>query len=226
MEFSAVKRCSRFSLPLGFGSPRFKIIPMEKLSDSSHPDFWTTRYAAGKTPWDFGGVPAALKSFLARSSAPSRVLIPGCGSGHEVQLFHGAGYDITAIDFSPGAVDQAKKVLGNLVERVLLADFFTHDFGRRRFDLIYERTFLCSMAPSRWPDYVNRTADLLSPGGRLVGVFLYGQRSFSGPPFPVTDTEAEELFKNRFQLVRSEAVTDSLPLFRDMERWQEWLKTI
>jgi hypothetical protein len=24
--------------------------------------------------------------------------------------------------------------------------------------------------------------------------------------------------------MRSEQVTDSLPLFRDLERWQEWLK--
>jgi SAM-dependent methyltransferase len=197
---------------------------MEKFSDSSHPDFWTTRYAAGKTPWDFGGVPAALKSFLGRSSVPRRVLIPGCGSGYEVQAFHTAGYDVTAIDFSPAAVDQAKRVLGVLAERVILGDFFTHDFGQCRFDLIYERTFLCSMAPSRWPDYVNRVADLLSPAGRLVGVFLYGQRSPSGPPFPLTDTDAEQLFERRFRLVRSEVVTDSLPLFRDMERWQEWLK--
>jgi SAM-dependent methyltransferase len=197
---------------------------MEKVSDSSHPDFWTTRYAAGKTPWDFGGVPAALKSFLAQSSVPKRVLIPGCGSGYEVQAFHTAGYDVTAIDFSPAAVDQAKRVLGVLAERVILGDFFTHDFGQCRFDLIYERTFLCSMAPSRWPDYVNRVADLLSPAGRLVGVFLYGQRSPSGPPFPLTDTDAEQLFERRFRLVRSEVVTDSLPLFRDMERWQEWLK--
>jgi SAM-dependent methyltransferase len=123
---------------------------MEKFSDSSHPDFWTTRYVAGKTPWDFGGVPAALKSFLARPSVPMRVLIPGCGSGYEVQAFHAAGYDVTAIDFSPAAVDQAKRVLGNLAERVILGDFFTHDFGQGRFDLIYERTFLCSMTPTRW----------------------------------------------------------------------------
>ncbi len=60
---------------------------MEKGVDSTRPDFWTSRYVAGKTPWDFGGVPAALKSFLTRSSAPGRVLIPGCGSGYEVQAF-------------------------------------------------------------------------------------------------------------------------------------------
>jgi len=196
---------------------------MENSSDSNQPDFWTVRYGAGKTPWDFGGVPSALKSFLARSSTPGRVLVPGCGSGYEVQAFHVAGYDVSAIDFSPAAVEQAKRVLGPLAERVILGDFFTHDFGQHRFDLIYERTFLCSMTPSRWPTYVNRMAELLLPGGRLIGVFLYGP-SWGGPPFPLTDPEAQQLFKQRFELVRSEALTDSLPLFRDMERWQEWLK--
>jgi SAM-dependent methyltransferase len=197
---------------------------MENSSDSNHPDFWSVRYSAGKTPWDFGGVPAALKSFLERSSVSGRVLIPGCGSGYEVQAFHAAGYDVSAIDFSPAAVEQAKRVLGSLAERVILGDFFTHDFGLQLFDLVYERTFLCSMTPSRWPEYVNRMADLLTPGGRLIGVFLYGERSSSGPPFPLTEPEAEQLFKKRFELMRSERMTDSLPLFRDMERWQEWRK--
>ena len=197
---------------------------MDNSSDSNQPDFWTVRYTAGKTPWDFGGVPLALKSFLERSSVPGRVLVPGCGSGYEIQAFHAAGYEVSAIDFSPAAVEQAKRVLGFLAERVVLGDFFTHDFGQQRFDLIYERTFFCSMAPSRWPEYVNRMADLLLPGGRLIGVYLYGQRPSSGPPFPLTEPEAERLFKKRFQVLRSEAMTDSLPLFRDMERWQEWLR--
>ena len=98
---------------------------MGDASDSNQPNFWTARYAAGKTPWDFGGVPSALKSFLERSSVPGTVLIPGCGSGYEIQAFHAAGYDVSAIDFSPAAVDQAKRVLGSLAERVILGDFFT-----------------------------------------------------------------------------------------------------
>jgi hypothetical protein len=197
---------------------------VENSSDSSQPNFWTIRYAAGKTPWDFGGVPAALKSFLERFPIPGTVLVPGCGSGYEIEAFHAAGHDVIAIDFSPAAVEQAKRVLGVLSDRVILGDFFTHDFGKRRFDLIYERTFLCSMSPSRWPDYVNRTAELLSPGGRLIGIFLYGQRASPGPPFPLTGAEGEQLFKSRFQLLRSDPVMDSLPLFSGMERWQEWAK--
>ena len=197
---------------------------MEKNSDSTDADFWTIRYAAGRTPWDFGGIPAALKSFLASSSAQGSVLIPGCGAGYEVQAFHAAGYNVTAIDFSPAAVDQAGKVLGPLAEKVILGDFFTYDFGERRFDLIYERTFLCSMPPSCWPDYANRMAELLTAEGRLIGVFLYGRQSSAGPPYPLTDEQAQEIFQDKFRLVRSEPMTDSLALFRDMERWQEWLK--
>lgn len=197
---------------------------MDDPVDSDQPDFWSARYAAGKTPWDFGGVPEALTSFLARPAARRQVLIPGCGSGYEVQAFAAAGDDVTAIDFSPAALERAKRVLGVLAERVALGDFFTYDFGARRFDLIYERTFLCSMAPSRRPRYVDRAADLLSPGGSLIGLFLYGPASSSGPPFPLADGEAGELFKGRFELTRSEAVADSLPLFRGMEKWQEWRK--
>jgi SAM-dependent methyltransferase len=196
---------------------------MEKGVDSTHPDFWTSRYVAGKTPWDFGGLPAALKSFLTRSSAPGRVLIPGCGSAHEVQAFHEAGYDVTAIDFSPAAIDQAKRGLGVLAGRVIFGDFFTYNFEQGRFDLIYERTFLCSMPPSHWPDYANRMSDLLSSEGRLIGIFLYGQQP-EPPPYALTDKQAEQLFQKRFRQVRSELVTDSLPLFRGLERWHEWLK--
>ena len=169
-------------------------------------------------------MPAALHSFLARATAPGKVLIPGCGSGYEVQAFHEAGYDVTAIDFSPAAVDRAKRLLGILAERIILGDFFTHDFGQGRFDLVYERTFLCSMPPSRWPDYAKRMADLLPVGGSLIGIFLYGQKS-EGPPYPLPDEQAEQLFEGYFRLARSEAVTDSLPFFHGMERWQEWLKS-
>ncbi len=58
------------------------------------------------------------------------MLIPGCGADYEVRAFHEAGDHVTAIDFSPAAVEQAKKQLGGLGERVILGDFFVHDFGR------------------------------------------------------------------------------------------------
>lgn len=193
---------------------------MSTGEDSTQPVFWNTRYVAGKTPWDLGRAPSALRSFLARAKA-GRVLIPGCGSGYEVQAFHDAGFEVTAIDFSAVAMERAGRVLGPLRRCVIAGDFFTHDFTGQNFDLIYERTFLCSLPPARWPAYAKLTADLLEKGKLLAGIFLYGEEP-EPPPYPLTETQALELLGDDFQLIRSEPVSDSLPLFEGMERWQEW----
>ena len=146
---------------------------MKEISDSSQPDYWTQRYASAKTPWTFHGVPENLEAFLRRTSSSSRVLIPGSGADFEViRAFHEAGHEVTAIDFSPAAVDLAKQALGALEGKIILGDFFAYDFGSKPFDLVYERTFLCSLPPSVWEEYIRRVAQLLSVGGKLVGFFF------------------------------------------------------
>lgn len=193
---------------------------MNAPEDFGRPQFWDRRYEKRETPWDFHGVPRALRTFLelARLGA---VLIPGCGPGHEVRAFHEAGWKVTAIDFSPVAVEQARGRLGDLADCVVLGDFFKHDLSIGEFDLVYERTFLCALSPHRWPDYAQRVAELLRPGGRLAGIFFHGEEP-DPPPYPLPEGRAHELFGARFSLKNSEPVTDSLTLFAGREWWQEW----
>ena len=186
-------------------------------------DFWDSRYRAGRTPWDFRGVPRALTEFLRTTGTRGRALIPGCGSGYEVRVFHENGWEVVAVDFSLVAVERAREVLGPLAEKVMLAVFFMHNFDKQRFDVIYERTFLCSLPPGRWPDYVRRMSQLLQPGGKLLGFFLYGYED-EPPPYPLTEAEAQALFEPGFVRMVDEPVTDSLPLFAGRERWQVWAK--
>ena len=138
-----------------------------------------------------------------------------------IHAFHNAGHQVTAIDFSPLAVDKTKRAIGALEDKIILGDFFAHDFGSNAFDLIYERTFLCSLPPARWEHYVRRVEQLLNVAGMLVGFFYYGNES-ERPPYPLSEKDAFDLFDQRFQLVRDEAVADSVPIFAGMERWQEW----
>ena len=77
-----------------------------------HPDFWCKRFGDGVTPWDAGKTPAALADFAARQPAPLNTLIPGCGSAWEAAHLAGLGWPVTALDFSPAAVDKARTVLG------------------------------------------------------------------------------------------------------------------
>jgi SAM-dependent methyltransferase len=192
------------------------------------PDFWNVRYRAGRTPWDQGGVPPALERFLTRTaiSRPTRppsVLIPGCGTGHEIAAFARAGYRVTAIDFSPAAVARARANLPpELSGWVMEGDFFTAALDETPFDLIYERTFLCALAPERWPDVTKRLAGLLARHGTVAGLYFFGDKE-DGPPFGLDPAEPAALFDPHFEVCRDEPVPggESLPLFVGRERWQE-----
>jgi hypothetical protein len=177
---------------------------------SEQPDFWNVRYRSGRTPWDQGGVPAALARYLfSHPGEGSRVLIPGCGSGYEIAAFARAGL--------PPA----------LAERVHHGDFFTHDFAHAPFDLVYERTFLCALPPGMWPRLVSRTGDLIASGGILAGFYFFGEK-VDGPPFGLEPPEPATLFDARFLLVADHPVPsgESLPLFAGRERWQERRKRV
>jgi cyclopropane fatty-acyl-phospholipid synthase-like methyltransferase len=163
-----------------------------------------------------------LESFL-RSLEPNRnVLVPGCGQDYRsVEAFYRAGHRVTAIDFSPIAVDAVKKVLPPLANDIILGDFFSYNFKSTPFDLIYERTFICSLPPTLWRNYSARAAHLLRPGGMVAGFFFYGQEC-DPPPFPLTQETARKIFSDRFELETTEAVADSLAIFAGHEKWQQW----
>ncbi|MEO6244950.1 MAG: methyltransferase domain-containing protein [Opitutaceae bacterium] len=194
------------------------------------PVFWNQRYLAGQTPWDFGGVPLALRRYLAGASArrreSPRALIPGCGSGHEIAAFADAGYDVTAIDISSAAAARARAQTGARTGvQVIEGDFFTHVFPDGPFDCIYERTFLCALPPALWPRMVARYAELLRPGGALAGFYLFGEKE-DGPPFGLATDEPERLFSAAFTLTRDEPVpaAESLEFFAGREHWQERIR--
>jgi SAM-dependent methyltransferase len=188
--------------------------------DPLAPAFWDERFERDFTPWDLKGVPQALRAFVARDSVPRSVLIPGCGNGYELVCMLDAGWDVTAIDFSPVAASRARGVVGRWAAQVVEADFFTWQ-PPQPLDLIYERAFLCAMPPAMWPQVAARWAQLLAPGGQLAGFFFFGT-SPKGPPFGIARAALEELLAPWFDLVEEGEVVDSLPVFAGQERWMVW----
>jgi SAM-dependent methyltransferase len=188
--------------------------------DASRPEFWETRYRDGVTPWDAGGAPPRFEAWV-RSLAPgTRVLVPGCGSAHEVRLLAEAGVHVLAIDFSAAAVALARERLGSLAHRVMEADFFHFNAGEG-FDAVYERAFLCALPRHLWPAYGQRMAQLLQAGGQLSGYFFFDDNT-RGPPFGTSEQTLDTLLGSAFSRELDEAVTGSLPIFEGKERWQHW----
>lgn len=184
-------------------------------------EFWDKRYREGKTPWDLGKSPAMLVEFLAKQ-VPGRVLVPGCGSGYELQSFVENGWDVTAVDCSPEAVHRAKQFLPEVHGRILLDDFFAADLAVGTFDLIYERTFLCAIPPDLRGAYGTRFSSLIKPGGKLVGFFYLGELEPDGPPFAIEKEDLERRLSPVFSPDLERPSQDGLPVFEGREWWMEW----
>ncbi len=190
--------------------------------DSSRPDFWETRYRDSVTPWDAGRVPQDFAAHAATLAPGTRILIPGCGSAYEALFLAERGFDVVAIDFSPAAVEAARRQLGRFAEVAQLADFFAFEPGKA-FDVIYERAFLCALPPKMWPGYPGRCAELLRPGGTIAGYWFFADTP-RGPPFGTSKAALRALMGPRFARIGDKPVQDSIEVFRGKERWQVWRK--
>lgn len=194
------------------------------------PDFWEHRFRSGCIPWDAGRAPQALRDFAAdfealrpdpRMKKPPRVLVPGCGSAWDAAFLDQRGWEVCALDFSAAALESARAALGATWRgQLLCADFFTFPFGVP-FDIIYERAFLCALPRQLWPNYALRMAELLQPGGCLVGAFYFSAEP-KGPPFGILQHQLERFMEPWFTLRTDRPIEDSLPVFAGRERWQEW----
>ena len=185
-----------------------------------HPDFWCKRFGEGVTPWDAGKVPDAFADFISRQPLPLNTLIPGCGSAWEAAHLADIGWPVTALDFSPVAIEKAREILASAPVDLVCADFFTFA-PTRPIGLIYERAFLCALPRKLWDDWSRRIAELLPSGGILAGFFFVCEQP-KGPPFGILPDQLTELLAPNFTLLEDAPVSDSIPVFAGRERWQVW----
>lgn len=72
-----------------------------RKSRPSPSDEWQQRDDEGETGWDRGESSPALIRWLDDGDlTPCRILVPGCGRGHEVVELASRGFDVTALDFA------------------------------------------------------------------------------------------------------------------------------
>lgn len=157
--------------------------------------FWNEKYLAGTTGWDRGGASPALHGWLEQGElAPCRILIPGCGRGHEAVELARRGFAVTALDIAPAPLEhlQAELARAGVGAELVRADAL-HWRPAVPFDAIYEQTCLCALPPADWPAYEAQLHAWLRPGGRLFALFMQTERE-GGPPFHCALPAMRDLF--------------------------------
>ncbi len=174
------------------------IVPMEASDPPRRragPDaaFWQARFDSGSTPWDRGGPGPRLLDWVAHGVlSPCRILVPGCGAGHEVEWLARAGFDVVGLDYAPAAVERTRARLATLPAgaraQVVRADALAWR-PERPFEAIYEQTCLCALHPDDWVAYGLQLHGWLVPGGRLFAMIAQltrdgaAQGRIEGPPY-------------------------------------------
>ena len=167
---------------------------------------WEAKYQAGETPWDKGAPSPGLIDYLNGEPVRGRVLVPGCGFGHDVRALAATADEVVGIDVAPSAILAARSfppVRGEHYEHANLFDLPPEMRGS--FEWVWEHTCFCAIDPAMRPAYVEAVAGALKPGGKLLAVFYLDPGNDSpdeGPPFEVPIPELDRLFLGRFELVR------------------------
>lgn len=170
----------------------------------SQSDFWTQKYHEEANPgWNLGVPTEALKDMLPRLKLPkSRVLVLGCGEGHDAAFFAQSGHVVTGVDFSEEAITRAQKNYGSLpgLQFVQQDVFHLDPSFHNAFDIVFEHTCYCAVEPHRRKDLVKVWKQVLHDQGQLMGVF-FAMEKRQGPPFGGSEWELRRRLQGSFQFL-------------------------
>ncbi|MGZ0657142.1 methyltransferase domain-containing protein [Coraliomargarita sp. W4R53] len=175
---------------------------------------WNRAYEQHDTPWDKGYASPPLLEFLKRHSVSGRVLVPGCGTGHDVRALAALGAHVVGMDIAPSAVTQAQAVPLAGSERYECGDFLDLDAAHcDSYDWVVEHTCLCALDLSQRVAYARAVQQALKPGGQYLAVFYREVSDYQadGPPHPLSREESHALFSHAFEQVEAFVPDHSYP---------------
>ncbi|CAN5588306.1 hypothetical protein BH10BDE1_BH10BDE1_32610 [soil metagenome] len=177
---------------ISFGQYVFQTRPLfDELEDATDAAWWDERYESGDTRWDGAGPHPLLDSLISPLKLTRcRVLILGCGAGHDAAWWERQGHIVTGVDYSQEAVDRARANYGerDSLKWVRADAFKLPQEWTSRFDIVFENTMFCAIPPARREELVRAWWRLLTPRGRVIGLALIMDK-LSGPPYGSSEWE-------------------------------------
>ena len=184
--------------------------------------FWEYIYLAGYTVWDLSG-PTPIYKNLANELKIGSLCIIGCGRGYDAIMFAKKGFQVTAVDFAPSAIQALKEmaVESEVEVNTLELDIFALlPSYQNSFDYVIEQTCFCAIHPSRRKEYEIMLQGILKPNGKLVGLWFPLDKHIDegGPPYGTSVNEVKTIFNNGWEIVKEEFSEHSIQPRKEREK--------
>lgn len=148
-------------------------------------------------PWDAGRASPSLVNWL-NAVAPSlvrcgaRVAVVGCGLGHDARALINRGYEVTAFDCSPSAIEWAQRLDPAHAHCYVEADLFEPPSRwRHRFDLVVENETIGALPAELHASAFAAITELLAQHGHLL-VIAQGRDEAAGDDDGLTERDLLE----------------------------------
>ena len=149
--------------------------------------------------------------------------IIGCGRGYDAIMFAKKGFQVTAVDFAPSAIQALKQmaVESEVEVNTLELDIFALlPSYQNSFDYVIEQTCFCAIHPSRRKEYEIMVQGILKPNGKLVGLWFPLDKHIDegGPPYGTSVNEVKTIFNNGWETVKEEFSEHSIKPRKEREK--------
>jgi SAM-dependent methyltransferase len=181
------------------------------------------RSGAAVVPWDVAD-PHYLLTDWARGrtldGSGRRALVVGAGLGRDAEFIAGFGFDTTAFDISPSAIQSAQQRHAGSAVHYRVADLFAPPAQwRHGFDLVVESLTVQALPVGERGPAIAQVPRFVAPGGTLL-VIAAGREAppADGPPWPLDRVEVEAFAADGVEPVHLAEIRD--PADRTSLRWQ------
>lgn len=207
-------------------------------------DFWLERWERAEIGFHQNEINPHLHQYWQELhlAGGREVFVPLCGKSLDMVWLRQRGHPVLGVELSPIAVQDFFRENGQTPShvssekfdcckaegiRILCGDFF--DLGKddlAKVSAVYDRASLIALPPDMRERYARHLASILPPGTQILLVTVdYPQAEMSGPPFAVSVSEVEALYRE-YADIRLLAQVDALaqnPRFqeRGLSRLQE-----
>lgn len=191
---------------------------------------WHVRWDQNRTAWDLNGshpLTISLCNFVLGKNTDSmkgKWLIPGCGRAHDcVALFEMGATKVVAKDIVPKAIDEAKKIYGNLQNLSLECGsiFDVLSTEKDSFDGVFDRAMLCALDGEERQKYISSITSLVKVGGFFVSIpFCETSNPLSGPPFQISEADLCRAFGSPWEILMLEQVVSSACDQKILKEWK------